>query len=226
MTSATSIAATEKKCRSELSTGRRGILHFSLQRLLSRFDSCSSLLYARLLSRRIALVSLRLFSSISSFRSASDPAGAQVLVVRRRMLLASRFCDPPPVAASAFHLNVSSVFCSLVPLLFLYLHTSRDNVGRRWHSKTRSFELVEILKDVVDLLFSTVLQLPRFQAGQPFPSLSPIDPLTSYRRSTLRLLLLTDLCRFNLRYRRSCRCRYHCRRRRRRHHHPPLPGFE
>lgn len=57
----------------------------------SRLDSRSAVPSSTLgYSRRIVLVSLRLFSSISGFRSASDPAGAQVLVVRRRMLLASR----------------------------------------------------------------------------------------------------------------------------------------
>lgn len=152
-------------------------MHFSLQRLLSRSDFCSpfpparpSLLHARLLSRRIASVSLRLFSSISGFRSASDPAGALVLVVRRRMLLAFRF--PPvllPVATSAFHLNVSSVFCPLVPLSFFtfILHGITSGDDGIPESKTRSFEFVEILKDVVDLFSSTVLQLLRFQAVQP-----------------------------------------------------------
>lgn len=146
-TSAATIAATEKEigrsvdrnCRQE---GEEFCI-FPLQRLLSCPDSRSPFPPPALLSRRIALVSLRLFSSISDFRSASDPAGAQVLVVRRRMLLASRFSLfsspvlPRSRAASVFHLNVSSVFCPLVPPLLLYLHTSRDNVGRRWHSRVQ-----------------------------------------------------------------------------------------
>lgn len=53
-------------------------------------------------------------------------------------------------------------------------------------SKTRSFEFVEILKDVVDLLSSTVLSL--FRLCNPLPSLppppssTPLDPPASYRR--------------------------------------------
>jgi len=80
-----------------------GILHFSDATSASfRSDSRSSTLGY---SRRIALVSLRLFSSISGFRSASDPAGVQVLVARRRMLLATP--DLLLQAATvAFHLNV------------------------------------------------------------------------------------------------------------------------
>lgn len=97
-------------------------------------------------------------------------------MVRRRMLF------PPllPAATFAFHLNVSSVFRSLV-LLFLssssftfILHGITSGDDGIPESKTRSFEFVEILKDVVDLLSSTVLQLPRFQAVQPSP-LSSID---------------------------------------------------
>jgi len=57
-----------------------------------------------------------------------------------------------------------------------------------------------------------------FRLCNPLFSLSPIDPPTSCHRSSPGLLLLTDLCRFNLKYRRSCR-RYHCRRR-------PLLGFD
>lgn len=177
MTSAASIAATEKKCRSELPTERREILHFSLQRLLSRPDSWSPFPPPRsaTLSRRIALVSLRLFSSISGFRSASDPAGAQVLVVRRRMLLASpvlpQSLPPPSISMSP------PSFALLSPLSFFtfILHGITSGDDGIPESKTRSFDFVEILKDVVDLLFSTALQLPRFQTVQPiFPSSPPL----------------------------------------------------
>lgn len=98
------------------------------------------LFHARLLSRRIALVSLRLFSSISGFRSASDPAGTQVLVVRRRMLLASRSFGPLPQSLPSPSISMSppsfALLSSPLPLL-LYLNTSQDNVGRRWHSRVQ-----------------------------------------------------------------------------------------
>lgn len=147
---------------------------------------------------------------------------------------ASRFPLPPvlpSVPATAFHLNVSSVFCPLVSspaLSFFTFILHRITLGDDGipESKTRSFEFVEILKDVVDLLSSTVPAASTFSGWlcHPLFSLSPIDPPTSCHRSTPGLLLLTDLCRFNLRYRRSCRRRYHCRRRRRRRR--PLLGLE
>lgn len=178
MTSAASIAATEKKCRSELPTERRGILHFSLQRLLPRPDSWTSFpppRSATLLSYRFSLASpfLFYFWLSVSVRSRGSPS------TRGPSKDASRF----PLQSSPNRcLRLPSqcllrLLPSCLPLSFFtfILHGITSGDDGIPESKTRSFDFVEILKDVVDLLFSTALQLPRFQTVQPiFPS----PPLT------------------------------------------------
>lgn len=75
-----------------------------------------SLLHARLLSRRIALVSLRPFLFYFwlsvSVRSRGSPGTRGPSKDASRFPLRSVLL---PVATSAFHFNVSSVFCPLVP---------------------------------------------------------------------------------------------------------------
>lgn len=179
MTSAASIAATEKKCRSELPTERKGILHFSLQRLLSRPDSRSPFpppRSATLSSYRFSLASpfLFYFWLSVSVRSRGSPG-----------------TRGPSKDASSFPLLQSSPnrclrlpsqcllrllpSCPLLSFFTFILHGITSGDDGIPESKTRSFDFVEILKDVVDLLSSTALQLPRFQAVQAI-FLSP--PLT------------------------------------------------
>lgn len=66
----------------------------------------------------------------------------------------------------------SFALLSLLSFFTFILHGITSGDDGIPESKTRSFEFVEILKDVVDLLSSTVLQLPRFQAATLLP-LSP-----------------------------------------------------
>lgn len=137
MTSAASIAATEKKCRSELPTERRGILHFSLQRLLSRPDSWSSFPSPRsatLSSYRFSLASpfLFYFWLSVSVRSRGSPGTRGPSKDASRFPLLPQSLPPPSISMSP----PSFALLSPPPLL-LYLHTSRDNVGRRWHSRVQ-----------------------------------------------------------------------------------------
>lgn len=83
-------------------------------------------------------------------------------------------------------------------------------------SFVRSFEFVEILKDVVDLLSRKRASAPSVSKLQPLLLSSPL--LFSYTYDTLAsrllLLLLAGLCRFNLGSSGSCRPGWDERRRR------------
>lgn len=157
-------------------------MHFSLQRLLSCPDFCTPFPLPRsatLSSYRFSLASSFLFYfwlSVS-VRSRGNPG------TRGPSKDASRFpllrSSPPSRCLRLPSQCLLRLLPSCPPssLSFFTLILHRITLGDDGipESKNRSFEFVEILKDVVDLLSSTVLQLPRFQAVQPF---FPSPPLT------------------------------------------------
>lgn len=136
--------------------------------------ACHSLLHARLLSSyRFSLASpfLFYFWLSVSVRSRGN------LGTRGPSKDAFRFPPLLPFTTSAFHLNVSSVFRSRVLLLLSFsssftfiLHGITSGDDGIPESKTRSFEFVEILKDVVDLLSPDRSAASTFSGCATFPS--------------------------------------------------------
>lgn len=161
-------------------------MHFSLHNVCSpvSIPACHSLLHARLLSSyRFSLASpfLFYFWLSVSVRSRGN------LGTRGPSKDASRF--PAPLTGRYLRLPSQCLLrlspsCPPSSFSFTFiLHGITSGDDGIPESKTRSFEFVEILKDVVDLLSSTVLQLPRFQTVQPSLPPSSIDSPISYRWS-------------------------------------------
>lgn len=151
-------------------------MHFSLQRLLSRSDSCSPFP-----STRSATLSSYRFSLASPFSLLFLAFGQRQIPREPRYSWSVEGCfslpaslGPPPSRylrlpfQCLLRLLPSCPHLSFFTFILYGITSGDDGIPE---SKTRSFEFVEILKDVVDLLSSTVLQLPRFQAVQfSFPS--------------------------------------------------------
>lgn len=161
-------------------------MHFSQQRLLSR--SLLPATSATLSSYRFSLASSFLFYfwlSVSVRSRGSPGTRGPSKDASRSLPLAPLPPPPPPLPSqcllrllpSCSSSSLSSLLLLILRLLLLLLlllpplhlsilHGITSGDDGIPGSKTRSFEFVEILKDVVDLLSSAVLQLPRFQPVQ------------------------------------------------------------
>lgn len=158
-------------------------MHFSQQRLL--FRSLLPATSATLSSYRFSLASSFLFYfwlSVSVRSRGSPGTRGPSKDASRSLPLAPLPPPPPPLPSqcllrllpSCSSSSLSSLLLLILRLLLLLLlplhlsilHGITSGDDGIPGSKTRSFEFVEILKDVVDLLSSAVLQLPRFQPVQ------------------------------------------------------------